>query len=659
MSADVSEKAEKTLFRCGTLTYTRAALTMLFVWLLWGDFCFTLMETVVPSIVPLHLKNLQCPNWLVGMILSTIPNLMGMTIAPYISVKSDRCRSRWGRRIPFIVASMPFLCASLVLIGFHNEIALWLRRVIPVLENISPAGVTIGLLALLMVMFQFFNQFVNSTFNYLFNDVVPQSHLGRFAGAFRIVGTGVSALYNFFLFQFAESHSREIFIGSAILYAVGFGLMCLMVKEGKYPPLEPEQEQKNSRWESLRQFFRESFGEPFYQLLFISSGILAFAGVAWGFQVFFLLEMKMNLQEIGIYNGILMLAGMIATFFAAVFVDRWHPLRAYTYGIIFNITGPLMNWVWLFIDLPGRTFFFLSLGAQLLYSFMNALSAACAMPITMRLFPHSRYGQFCSARGIVYSICTILAGFMVGGFYDLVKYFCELHLSSYPIVTAGGAGYCYRFYFVWSGGATLLNFIVITLAYRRWLKLGGDAKFHPPAPWTPEGIEHIPVVATTGYNSRLLRIALRFMDFVMYGSLVLAVAMLWPFHVHGMTSAIRLFLTIVIPLSVVVAILWYLLARRIQLDLASAKRGEMPKYGIPHHGMMMVFGIKFALTLGLVIAQFVVSIQMESSLNVTLFALANIVTNFLLILCTYVVIRMERGYSVKVDEASLIQAGVN
>ena len=73
----------------------------------------------------------------------------------------------------------------------------------------------------------------------------------------------------------------------------------------------------------------------------------------------------------------------------------------------------------------------------------------------------------------------------------------------------------------------------------------------------------------------------------------------------------------------------------------------------------MVFGIKFAMTLGLVIAQFVVSIRMESSLNVTLFALANIVTNLLLILCTYVVIRMEQGYSVKVDEASMIPAGIN
>ena len=650
------EETGNSLFRCGTLTYTKTALTMLFVWLLWGDFCFTLMETVVPSIVPLHLKSLECPNWLMGMILSTIPNLMGMTISPYISVKSDRCRSRWGRRIPFIVASMPFLCVSLVLIGFHNEIALWLRQVIPVLADFSPAAVTIGLLAVLMVLFQFFNQFVNSTFNYLFNDVVPQSHLGRFAGAFRIVGTGVSALYNFFLFQFAESHSREIFLGSAILYAVGFGLMCLMVKEGKYPPLEPEQEQKSSRWESLRQFFQESFGEPFYQLLFISSGILAFAGVAWGFQVFFLLEMKMNLQEIGIYNGILMLAGMIATFFAAVFVDRWHPLRAYTYGVIFTITGPVMNWVWLFIDLPGHIFFYLSLSAQLLYAFMNALSSACAMPITMRLFPHSRYGQFCSARGIVYSICTILGGFLVGGFYDIVKSLSTAYLSAYPIV---GPGYCYRLYFVWAGGATLLNFVVISLAYRRWLKLGGDANFHPPAPWTKEGFEHIPIVAPTGYSSRWLKWALHFMDFVQYGSLVMAVVMLWPFHVHGMKNANFWFLTAVIPLSIGVSFLWYLLSRRIRLDIAAAKRGETPKYGIPHHGMMMVFGLKFSLTLGLVIAQFVVSIHLENSLYATLFALGNIVTNLLLILCTYVVIRMERGYSTKVDEASMIQAGVN
>ena len=45
-------------FRVGTLRYTKAGLALVFVWLLWGDFVFTLMESVAPSIVPLRLKEL-------------------------------------------------------------------------------------------------------------------------------------------------------------------------------------------------------------------------------------------------------------------------------------------------------------------------------------------------------------------------------------------------------------------------------------------------------------------------------------------------------------------------------------------------------------------------------------------------------------------------
>jgi len=50
----------------GTLSYTKVGLVWLFVWLLWGDFCFTLMEAVIPSIVPLKLKELGAPNWLMA-----------------------------------------------------------------------------------------------------------------------------------------------------------------------------------------------------------------------------------------------------------------------------------------------------------------------------------------------------------------------------------------------------------------------------------------------------------------------------------------------------------------------------------------------------------------------------------------------------------------
>ena len=59
-------------YNCGTLTYTKIGLFAIFAWMLWGDFCFTLMEAVVPSILPLKLKSLGCSNWLMGLILGMI-----------------------------------------------------------------------------------------------------------------------------------------------------------------------------------------------------------------------------------------------------------------------------------------------------------------------------------------------------------------------------------------------------------------------------------------------------------------------------------------------------------------------------------------------------------------------------------------------------------
>lgn len=46
------------IFRVGTLTYTKAALFSLFAWLLWGDFCFILMQTAAPSVLQLNLKEM-------------------------------------------------------------------------------------------------------------------------------------------------------------------------------------------------------------------------------------------------------------------------------------------------------------------------------------------------------------------------------------------------------------------------------------------------------------------------------------------------------------------------------------------------------------------------------------------------------------------------
>ena len=108
-------------FKVGTLIYSKAGLITLFLFLLWGDFCFTLMETVVPSIMPLKLNAMGASNWALGLIVTTIPNLMNTAINPFISFRSDRFRSKWGRRIPFLAGATPFLVVFLILLGYAGS----------------------------------------------------------------------------------------------------------------------------------------------------------------------------------------------------------------------------------------------------------------------------------------------------------------------------------------------------------------------------------------------------------------------------------------------------------------------------------------------------------------------------------------------------------
>ena len=123
--AQPSAAKDPNRFKIGTLTYTKAGLITLFLFLLWGDFCFTIMETVVPSILPLELNAFGAPNWMLGLVITTVPNVMAAGLNPIISVRSDRFRSRWGRRVPFLFLPTPFVALFMVLLGYAAPIGHW------------------------------------------------------------------------------------------------------------------------------------------------------------------------------------------------------------------------------------------------------------------------------------------------------------------------------------------------------------------------------------------------------------------------------------------------------------------------------------------------------------------------------------------------------
>ena len=458
-------------FSCGSLLYTKRGLVALFAWMLWGDFCFSLMEAVVPSVLPLKLRSLDSPNVVIGLIMTTLPGIFNVTITPWLSFKSDRHRGPWGRRLPFILSTMPFLTLALILIGFSDAIGAWVHSRFLAGGTVGQAQVVIVLLAVLAAMFDFFNMFVNTVYWYLFNDIVPKEWMGRFMAWFRLVGTLTAAFYNFFIFKYAESHMREIFIGASLLYLLGFGIMCLRVREGDYPPCQDGGD-RAGLLEQIRIFARQCFTIRFYWDIFLTYSIACMGGCIMVFNVFFFKELGLSLDHIGKMGALAAFTVPLCLLFAGGLVDRWHPVRVTAYLAAFEVFFVFNNWVWLFIPAP-HPWLYVTLtiiaGGGGFFSLFRAVNETAGMARLMRLLPLEQYGQFSGALALVRAVALMVGGITAGLSIDLWRHV-------FPDGT-----FVYRLNFLYMAPFTILAFYFHYRTYRAWKRLGADTAYCPPA----------------------------------------------------------------------------------------------------------------------------------------------------------------------------------
>jgi MFS family permease len=405
-------------FRVGTLRYTKAGLFLVFTWMLWGDFCFTMMERVVPQIMPLQLRSLGASNATINLLVMTLPAVMNMFITPIVSVRSDRHRSRRGRRIPFLLWPTPFVTLFLVLLGYSPQISGWIHRAMP--AAMGPNTLALTLFGVFMVLFQFFNMFVASVYYYLFNDVVPAAFLGRFVALFGIVGSGAGFVFNLLIFPYAETHASQIYVGMGILYFVAFFLMCRYVKEGEYPP-PPEATQRESITTSIRTYFRECFCDPFYLLIFGRIACWYVAMTSGTFVTFFGQQIGLDLTQIGRINAANVLVMTLALYPMGSLVDRFHPVRMHLLSLLII---PALTLAFFFFARGYWSFMVLSI----LIAPAMALMSASVFPLVNAVFPKDRFGQFCSAQALLSAVAMMGGSYISGRFMDAVGDFRFLYL---------------------------------------------------------------------------------------------------------------------------------------------------------------------------------------------------------------------------------------
>src|SRR3954469_10640560 len=145
--------ADTRTWRIGTLTYTRFGLLSVFFWMLWGDLCVNIMETIIPRIVPLQLARVGALAATIGLVTSSVPAGVELIVNPFVSTFSDRFRSRLGRRRPFILVCTPILALCLMAVGFSDMAAPQIHAALGRL-GMTPQTMTIVLLGVLLAVFQ-------------------------------------------------------------------------------------------------------------------------------------------------------------------------------------------------------------------------------------------------------------------------------------------------------------------------------------------------------------------------------------------------------------------------------------------------------------------------------------------------------------------------
>lgn len=439
----------------GTLSYTRPKLFVLFSWLLWGDFAWSIRDRTVVPVLQMILKKYEVSDTMAGLLVSALPALIGLLFSPIIGVWSDRYRSPRGRRIPFLLASAPIAAISIIGLGLSP----FLGEILHTMLGPKSPGYYFSVIVVLAIWWTIFDvatTVTNSVFGALINDVVPSPVIGRFYGLFRAISLIVGIIFNFWLIGKAEEHFVWLFIAVGAIYAIGVISMCFKVKEGTYPPpSEIHEKGINGFMESARCFFKQGFANPYYLWFFVGSSLAGLSLLPVNiYLVFFAKHVGMSMSTFGVYNAVMFGFSLSLAYFIGSLADRFHPLPLTIAVLGLYGAGAISS----FFYIHNATTFGI---AMLIHGIISGTFYTVSASLWQQLLPRDIFAQIGAAGGVIGSLLYIVTPVMVGGVLD--------HFN-----------HDYRLTFLMGGVIALAALGCLLVVYRYWIKYGGREHYVAP-----------------------------------------------------------------------------------------------------------------------------------------------------------------------------------
>ncbi len=367
-------------YHVGTLVYSRGDLQRLFFWLLLGDFASNVMGAALPTLLPLQLSARGVSAATIGWVLSLAP-LATIIFSPFLGVWSDRLRTRWGRRRPFLIVSTPIVAAGMLLLP-HIQNMLLLQVVVTVVQ-IANVLQTILL--------------------YLYADIMPPSLMGRFMGGFSFVGALGTMAFQYFLVPWFGTAPTMVWTICAIFYFVLFQLSVHNVREGQYPAPEPTR-----RSHILRGYLKDGAGSWYIWCLWAALGMNALAGPA-GLYYNLLCrdQLGMSMRAIGMMNTVATIPRLFVMLPGGWLIDRFGPRKLW--GLFSLLSGGVTLGAWFWVRGSGAMLLYMLLSGAL-----GAFTSVALMPMLYAHLPKDKFGQLVSMQSVVMFTLIFLSTNAVG-----------------------------------------------------------------------------------------------------------------------------------------------------------------------------------------------------------------------------------------------------
>ncbi|WP_276643793.1 MFS transporter [Caldibacillus debilis] len=235
-------------------------------WLGFGFFSISLTWSLYNAFVPYFLETFISSVAVIGFLM-TLDNYVALFLQPYIGRLSDRTDTRFGKRMPYLIAGMPLSALFVSLLPFHRNLAALVAFML--LLNLSMAVFRSPTIALMP-------------------DITPEPKRTRANGIINFMG-GVAAIIAFALgSRLFKTNEAAPFLFSGLVLLLSLGI--LLWKSGKSgipsPPGRRRKKNRPGKWSSTAR--PSSFSSPSFSGSYPIRGWRPFSPFTektiWGFR---------------------------------------------------------------------------------------------------------------------------------------------------------------------------------------------------------------------------------------------------------------------------------------------------------------------------------------------------------------------------------------